>query len=94
MQSILSWMDRFHFSPKQVDDQFSQQAYDLYLDRLDPGRRWLTQEDLDRLQSHKLQLDDEALAGQYPFFDLSVEMLKGGIQKSGAYYQEMLSSAF
>jgi carboxyl-terminal processing protease len=94
MQSILNWMDRFHFSPKQVDDQFSQQAYDLYLDRLDPGRRWLTQEDLDRLQSHKLKLDDEALAGQYPFFDLSIEMLKAGIQKSGAYYKEMLAQPF
>ena len=94
IHSILNQLNRYHFAPKAVDDQFSAQAYDLYLDRLDPGRRWLTKEDLNQLQIYKLQLDEEAEAGTYEFFNLSLDLLHVGIEKSQAYYRELLAAPF
>lgn len=94
IHSILDGVNRYHFSPKPVDDNFSQSLYDLYLDRIDPGRRWLTQADLQSLAKFKLLLDDEAVNGQYGFFDQSLALLKQGISKTEAYFRDILAEPF
>lgn len=94
IKSIIANLDRFHFKPEKIDDNFSQKVYDLYLDRLDGNRRWLTQEDLDQLAKYKSKLDDEADAGSYQFFDLSLNLLEKGLDKTQVYYRELLANPF
>jgi carboxyl-terminal processing protease len=94
LQTIISGLNRYHYEPQTLDDAFSEKVYDLYLDRMDPGRRWLTQEDLAQLKPFRQQLDDQANAGTYAFFDLSVELMQAGIEKSQAYYREILAEPF
>jgi len=94
IHSILDGVNRYHFSPKPVDDSFSQTVYDLYLERIDPGRRWFTQKDLASLSRYKDQLDDEAANGNYDFFDLSLQLLQQGIEKTRAYFEEILAQPF
>ena len=94
IHSILDGVDRYHFSPKAVDDSFSKTLDDLYLDRLDPGRRWLTQKDLAILSTYEYQLDDEAGTGNYDFFDLSLSLVQQGIAKSETFFKEILQEPF
>ncbi len=94
MRTILTFMNQLHFQPKDIDDQFSESLYDLYLDRIDGARRFLTKEDIAKLDPYKDLLDDEALAGTYNFFDLSLELLEGGIEKTQGYYKEILQQPF
>ncbi len=94
MRTILTFMDRLHFNPKDVNDNFSEELYNLYLDRIDGSRRFLTQDDIAKLEPYRLLLDDEALSGTYNFFELSLELLETGINKTRGYYQEILVSPF
>jgi len=94
MRTILTFMDRLHYNPQNVDDNFSEKLYDLYLDRIDNSRRFLTQEDVDQLAAYRRMLDDEALSGTYNFFDRSIELLNAGIGKAEGYYQEILAQPF
>lgn len=94
MRTILTFMDRLHYDPKNVDDEFSEELYDLYLERIDNSRRFLTQQDVEQLKSYRHLLDDEALSGTYNFFDLSLELLNTGIKKAEGYYQEILAEPF
>jgi len=94
MRTILTFMDRLHFNPKDVNDDFSEELYNLYLDRIDGSRRFLTQDDIAKLEPYRLLLDDEALSGTYNFFELSLELLESGINKTQQYYQEILASPF
>ncbi|MBK7409879.1 MAG: carboxy terminal-processing peptidase [Saprospirales bacterium] len=94
IHSILDGVNRYHFAPKEVDDSFSQTLYDLYLDRIDGGHRWLTQADLKSLEVYKDKLDDEAIAGTYEYFDLSLQLIKQGIDKSQRYFEEILAKPF
>lgn len=94
MRAILTFVGQLHYQPKQMNDAFSEKLYDLYLDRIDSGRRFLTQEDLKKLESYKLQLDDEALAGNFDFFNLSLDLLNKGMKKTQGYYQEILAQPF
>ncbi|HMN90360.1 MAG TPA: carboxy terminal-processing peptidase [Saprospiraceae bacterium] len=92
--AILNYLKQLHFQPKPLDDQFSQQVYTLYLDRIDGSRRFLTQEDIKRLENYKNQLDDEARSGDFEFFDLSLDLLNKGMKKVQGYYRDILTEPF
>lgn len=94
IKSMLSSLDRFHFKPQKVDDAFSEKVFKLYLDRIDGNKRWLTQADVDLLDDFETRLDDEADAGTYEFFDLSLKLIKRGLDKTQGYYQEILATPF
>ncbi len=94
VKSIIANLDRFHFQPQDVDDDFSKKVYDLYLDRIDGNRRWLTQEDVNQLNKFELKLDDEADEGSYEFFNLSLDLLEKGLDKTKGYYREILAKPF
>ncbi|MCB0570883.1 MAG: carboxy terminal-processing peptidase [Phaeodactylibacter sp.] len=94
LQTILNGFGQLHYRPKPVDDDFSKEVYDLYLDRLDGGHRFLTQKDMDQLQAYQLELDDEARAGNFEFFDRSMALLDAATQKVRGYYREALAQPF
>lgn len=91
MQAILQGMNRLHFQPKTVDDNFSQQVYGLYLDDLDGGKRFFTKADIDQLKVFEKQLDDEANRGTFQFFNLSVTLMDKAVSKTQNWYREILS---
>ena len=94
MHTIIGSLNQLHYSPQAINDDFSKKVYDLYLDRMDGSRRWLTKTDVDQLKPYQLQLDDEANAGTFEFFDVSVDVLVKGVEKSQKIYREILSKPF
>lgn len=94
IQSILSGFKQLHFRPKAIDDQFSGQVYNFYLEQIDYGRRFLTEKDIARLQPYMYDLDDEANGSSFEFFDLSLEILEAALEKTQAYYREALAEPF
>lgn len=94
MQIVLGNLTQLHYKPQKIDDNFSQKLFDLYIDRIDFGKRYLTQEDLSKMEMYKYDLDNEALNGNYEFFDLANELLVAGLNKTQAYYQEILAEPF
>jgi len=94
MQTMLSGLEQLHFRPVSLDDAFSKRVYDLYLDRIDNGRRWLTQEDLALLSQHKLDIDNQAELGTYEFFNIAEERLNAGIKKAEVFCKEALAQPF
>lgn len=94
VRSVLTHLEQLHYNPKALNDDFSNKLYDLYLDRLDGGKRFLTQQDVAKLAPFRAQLDDQMRTGNIDFFDLSVDLLNTGIKKAGNYYQEILAAPF
>ena len=94
VQAILYSLDNFHYAPKDIDDHFSEEFYTFYLQRLDGAKRWLTQEDIRKLEPFVDQLDEEVQNGSYEFFNLSIGLLKSGLEKTQSYYREALAKPF
>ncbi|MDX1943206.1 MAG: carboxy terminal-processing peptidase [Saprospiraceae bacterium] len=94
MLSVLKVMGQLHYQPQQLDDHFSQKVFDLYLDRIDSDRRFLTQKDIKQLEKYKTLLDDQAMAGNFDFFNTSLDLLNAGIEKAQGYYREILAQPF
>jgi len=94
MQTILAGLDQLHYAPQKIDDDFSNKVFDLYLERIDGNKRWLTQGDVDRLTVYKNKLDDQATAGTYEFLNIAQESLSKSLVKTQTYYQEILAQPF
>jgi carboxyl-terminal processing protease len=94
LRTILGIAESYHFSPEDINDEYSLKVYDLYLDRMDGGRRWLTQEDIKKMEAYKYKIDDQIHNGNFDFFDLSVELIEDGINRSQGFYQDILAGDF
>lgn len=94
MKTVLSGFDQLHYQPKEIDDTFSEQVFNFYLDQIDAGRRFLTQQDIEKLEPYRQQIDDQAEAGQFEFFNLSVDLLENSLDKTQGLYRELLKQPF
>ena len=94
MQTILTGLDQLHYAPVDINDEFSRKVYDLYLDRLDGGRRWLMAKEVKELEKYQDQLDDQARAGSYEFVNRATEMMQAGLDRSQGLYREILAAPF
>ena len=94
MHALLSVMDQVHFDPTEMDDEFSVKAFDLYLDAIDPYKRFLTQEEVDQLGVYKSELDDQAKNRTLEFFDLSVGLIDNADKRAKMLYESLIDQDF
>ena len=91
MESILTEINYYHYKPLEINDALSEKVYDLFMDRLDSGRRWLTQDDVQKLKAFRTELDNEAQQGTFNFLDMAIQLQEAGINKTEGWYKEILS---
>ncbi|MDA8078632.1 MAG: carboxy terminal-processing peptidase [Nitrospiraceae bacterium] len=75
-----------HFTHKKIDDAFSKDAFGLYLKQLDPQKRFLLKEDVNKLSSYESLLDDELNSGKIK----AAYEGEGILKKRIAVVQEMI----
>lgn len=92
IQTMMRNLERFHYQPMEIDDDFSERAYDFYLNDIDGARLFFTAEDLKAFEVNKLALDDQIEAGSYEFFDLTQERWRASMDKTQVWYREILSA--
>ena len=90
LQSLMAALSQLHFNPQTMDDEFSKKVYKLYLDRVDAGRRFYTQKDIDQLKPSEMQLDDQIKVYDFAFFNKSVELLDADMAKVEVFYNEVI----
>ncbi len=92
MQALLQGLNRLHFQPKTIDDTFSKELYSVYLKDVDGGKRFYSQADVDQLKKFETQLDDEANAGTFEFFNLAADEMDAALTKTQGWYRQILAS--
>jgi carboxyl-terminal processing protease len=94
MQAVLQHLSGVHFQPKPIDDDFSKEFFHLYLKNIDNGKRFFIQGDVDQMMPFEKQLDDEANAGTFQFFDLTASLWDQSLAKTQGWYREILAAPF
>ncbi len=62
---IVSDLMKQHLTKRDIDDEVSERAFDLYIKRLDPIKVYFLQSDIDEFKKKSKQLDDEILNAEY-----------------------------
>ncbi len=87
-------IDRGHFEPAEINDEFSKGVYKDYITALDPSKRFFLQSDIDEFSKYELLLDDQIKGKDLSFFDLTYKRLMLRIKESKTYYKEILDKPF
>ncbi len=91
---VKSGLDNAHYSPQKIDDNFSVKFFDLYMKRLDNGKIWLMQADVDNMAKYKTKVDDQINNETFELFNLSNELKSRRILEKEAWYKEILAKPF
>lgn len=94
IQTMMRNLQRFHYQPMEIDDEFSGRAYSYYLNDVDGARLFFTQEDIKAFMPHEDQIDDQVNAGTYEYFDLVQKHWKTSLAKTEKWYKEILAKPF
>ena len=94
VEYVMKMMEEIHFEPRELNDEFSTQMFNTYLEMIDGSKRFLTQEDVNALAIYRQDLDDQIINEQFDFFDLSLERLEAGIDKTRGFYKDILDQPF
>ncbi|MEO5789736.1 carboxy terminal-processing peptidase [Gelidibacter sp.] len=94
MQLIVYVLEEGHYSPKDLNDDFSEQVYASYLDQLDPFKRYFYASDIKEFEAYKDQIDDQLKSYDLSFFNLTHERLLQRIEESQILYKDVLAKPF
>ncbi|WP_026978804.1 carboxy terminal-processing peptidase [Flavobacterium tegetincola] len=94
LQLITFVIEKGHFDPKAIDDEFSKTLFKSYIDGLDPSKRLFLQSDIDEFSKYETLLDDQILGKDLSFFDLTYDRLMQRTKESQSYYKDALAKPF
>ena len=87
-------LEQGHYSPKKIDDDFSKEVFNKYIDNIDPDKYIFLQKDFDGLKKYETKIDDEIhganLESYFNISSLYISRLDEVIKS----YREILSKPF
>lgn len=93
VRSTIAYIDRMHFDPRPLDDEFSKDAFDNYLKYLDSGKRILTQKEVDDLKKYRLLVDDLVNVGSLELLELGITLTDNGTKRAENFYKEIINQS-
>ena len=87
-------LDRLHYDPKIIDDDFSKSVYDDYIKAIDPQKRFLLKSDIEKFDQYKLLIDDQIKSSSIDFFNLTYETLMLRVDEVESFYIDILDNPF
>lgn len=83
-----------HFEPKQINDDFSIEVFDNFIENLDPAKRYFIQSDIEEFEVYKTQIDNQILNDKVDFFNLVYIRFLERVEEAKTYYVEILDTPY
>lgn len=91
---IVYVLDRAHYEPKDINDDFSVSVYEDFIDVIDPTKRYFLESDIREFEQYKFQIDDQIKNTDISFFNLVYDRLMERMADAREIYQEVLDQPF
>ena len=91
MVSVKNTLSYLHYSPKPINDAYSQEVYKHYFDMVDASKRYFLQSDMDEFAKHRTKLDDYLNQGDLTFYKLTIDRLYQRVDEIDKITQDILS---
>jgi carboxyl-terminal processing protease len=87
-------IEKGHYNPPVMNDEFSKGVYKDYIEALDPSKRFFLQADIDEFSRYELQLDDQFVNKDLTFFNLTYARLMKRMEEGKKRYKLILAQPF
>lgn len=95
LETMLKVIRQEHFDPTTIDDEFSHEAFDMWIERNDYNKKIFLQSDYDELKSHYYDsIDDHLKSQNFGMFNQSFEILNRRIHEDSVIVNEILTQPF
>ena len=89
-----SILEKNHYDPKKIDDNFSKTIFKNYLNDLDPDKNLFMQSDVNALKKYETTIDDEIHGAELQFYPAAIVIYKQRLAETPAIYKEILAKPF
>ncbi|MGN6402403.1 MAG: carboxy terminal-processing peptidase, partial [Flavisolibacter sp.] len=94
LQIVGEILTQGHFSPKDINDDFSKKVYNKYFEELDPDKNIFMQSDIAALDKYSTKLDDEIKGAPVQFFLEAGKLFDKRAEEAAAIYKDILAKPF
>ena len=93
-KALVQTIQQKHYSPRTIDDEFSQFLFDQFLEGLDPEKLFFTAADLNGLSSFRKILDDELNGKSWTFINKIIPLYKSRLLQADSIINELTLKPF
>lgn len=94
LQIVGEILKQGHYSPKDINDDFSQKVFNRYFEELDPDKDIFMAQDLKSLAPYSTKIDDEIKGAPVQFFLEAGKVFNKRATEAAAIYKDILSKPF
>jgi carboxyl-terminal processing protease len=94
LQIVGQILTQGHFSPKEINDDFSKKVFNKYFEELDGEKNIFFQDDIKSLQKYSTKIDDEIKGAPVEFFLEAGKIFNVRAEEVTAIYKEILNKPF
>ena len=87
-------IDKGHYSPKEINDDFSKNVFNAYLQTLDGQHRYFLKNDIKNFNRYNTEIDDQLKSSKIDFFNLTYDKVKNRIEEVNNFYPSLLEIPF
>ena len=94
LKSVGQMLSEAHYSPKDINDDFSKKVFKKYLQELDPNKNIFLLSDLAELSKYETRIDDEIKGAPVEFFLAGGQLFNKRMEEAAAFYKLILAKPF
>jgi carboxyl-terminal processing protease len=94
LESVMRAVNQVHYSPREINDSFSDRVYHKVLDEVDYEKKFFTQKDINILKKYEFKIDDEIKNGNVDFYDKLDAIFLKRIDDADTFYKEVLKTPY
>lgn len=94
MDIVTHVLQRGHYDPKSIDDEFSEEVFTNFIESLDPLKRYFKNSDIEEFSVYKTQIDDQIKNKDLSFFNLVHERFLERVEDVKIIYKDILKNPF
>ena len=87
-------LEKYHYNSIEINDEFSENMFDTYLDLLDSQKKYFLASDYKEFKKYKFKLDNQLIDYDLSFFNLSYLRIIQRIKEVEEFYPSLLSEPF
>ncbi len=87
-------IDQGHYDKREIDNDFSIQVYDEFIESLDPMKRHFIEKDLKDFDQYKTEIDNQIKEKDISFFNLVYNRYQQRLEETKAFYNNTLEEDF